>query len=449
MTRIGILHPTTLLGKELIERLRTALRGVEVELLSNREQEIGAVTDVAGHAALVNATDPALIAKLDLLITVGGARGELEGPLGGLREGATALLLAPEEPLGAHPVVEGINLTDARPGRRLLSPDAAHIALAHVVAPLRELAPLAACATVLEPASSADHSGLEEVLGQARALLTFQAQPAPEVFGSQLAFNLLAGSATARRPPIDERLLEAVLGRNLAIDSQVALVGVFHGTSVSVRLELEHPIAVERANELLATSQYLELGGRERPFGSIDAAGRDRVLVVDVHQGRDEHALWLWLFCDNLTRGGAWNAAGIVESLLSELDSEPMVHCPPPKKKKSSSRRVIDGCFAFPPPPRHHRQRSRWPDRGALRGARRHRTPPPRGQPTWRPAHHHHRGRELSGLSCRDHGPGADRPHARSGSTLRCRDPLRDDHGGAPRRPSLRARERQRFLLHL
>lgn len=55
MSTIAIVHPMTLLGKELRETLD---RLQDVRLLSNREDEIGTLTEVAGAAAMVTRYEP-------------------------------------------------------------------------------------------------------------------------------------------------------------------------------------------------------------------------------------------------------------------------------------------------------------------------------------------------------------------------------------------------------
>ncbi|HSL84766.1 MAG TPA: hypothetical protein VLF66_18475, partial [Thermoanaerobaculia bacterium] len=89
--RIAILGPTTLLGKELRELLgrRKELRG-KIALLAASEEEVGAVTETGGAAALVSRVEPGALEGVDVIFCCG----PVEHDLAVIRrrpEGATAI----------------------------------------------------------------------------------------------------------------------------------------------------------------------------------------------------------------------------------------------------------------------------------------------------------------------------------------------------------------------
>ncbi|HBL32028.1 MAG TPA: hypothetical protein DD490_34835, partial [Acidobacteria bacterium] len=63
-------------------------------------------------------------------------------------------------------VVAGVNTEAAHPGTLMVSPHPAVVLLAHLLHPLRELAPTSAVAHVIQPASLHDTAGLDELFEQ-------------------------------------------------------------------------------------------------------------------------------------------------------------------------------------------------------------------------------------------------------------------------------------------
>jgi aspartate-semialdehyde dehydrogenase len=334
MTRLGILNPTGLVAKELLDRLRPERDGVAIRLLTNRADDLGGVSEVAGEPALVLEATPEEIADLDVLAIFDENAAAIEQHLRHLPESAQAIIAGRwEGPAAAapQPLVAGVNLEGTPLSHRLLSPDAATIALALALAPLKDHGLLEVTATALESASERGTPGLEEALAQARALLTFQNQPTSEVFGAQVAFNVLP--LCEERPETDAAstsaptaLLSKLLSQPVTVELRRAFAGTFHGIALSVRVVVERPVSLPVARQLLARGQHLTLVPETTTAGTIDVAGRDEVLVTGLRQGSSDRVLWLWLLCDNLTRGGAGNLAAILSALLAQLRTEPMVH---------------------------------------------------------------------------------------------------------------------------
>lgn len=333
MIRLGILHPKGLLAKELLERLRPHLDVLTIELLSSRQEDLGTLVEVDGEARLLAEATPQALGDLDLLVALESDSETLAPLLQHLPEGATAILVAPVNATpGATPLVSGVNLDPASAaGRRLVSPDATSITLAMVLDGLKGREPREAAVTVLESASVRGEEGLEELLGQARALLSFQQQPEAQVFGSQLAFNLL----THTEPPREDAsasasavsaVLTSVLGTPISIELQSAFAGTFHGLALSARVVFGKAITAEEARRHLEASPHLSVATASHSSGPVDVAGKEQVLVASVRQGINDHVLWFWLLCDNLTRGGASNLLDILTLVLQRLRTETVIH---------------------------------------------------------------------------------------------------------------------------
>jgi aspartate-semialdehyde dehydrogenase len=312
MSAIAILHPTTLLGKELRETLdRRATSWVDVRLLSTHENEIGTLTEVAGAAAVVQRYEPESLAGVSTAFFCGPI--ERNRPLlAELPADALAVILSFDATVeDGEPVVAGINTAPARRGRPLLSPHPAVVLLAHLLHPLTALGLELAVATVVQPASMEGDAGLEELFEQTREIVAMTSRSPTPVFGSQLSFNLLPAV-----PPADP--LAAQLGAVLAAAPPVALQvvqgGIFHGISASVYVRLGGSPGSQTVRKAFAGNPHLEMAEDPKHLGPIDAAASEKVLVGTVRKAADG-GFWLWAVMDNLTRGGALNALEIAEAV--------------------------------------------------------------------------------------------------------------------------------------
>lgn len=322
--RVAILGPTTLLGGEL-RGLLAGREGIaeEITLLAASEEEVGAVTEAAGRAALVNRAEAGSLDGVDLVFSCGSREHDLpvlrERP-----EGATAILLSPDATVDdGEPVVAGINPEAARPGAVLLSPHPAAIALAYLLAPLAEVVPeegpeeglRGATATTVQPVSVFGSRGLDDLLDQTRDLLAMTGEARESVFARQLAFNLYPtpeGSATLAG------LVRRATGLEAPLAIQALQGPVFHGLSSSLFVRFGADPGEAAVREALAGQEDVSLSDAAPP-GPIDSAARDDVLVGSV-QADPGHpgGYWIWAVMDNLTRGGALNAVEIADRLLSE-----------------------------------------------------------------------------------------------------------------------------------
>lgn len=321
MTRLVLLAPTTLLGKELIEKLdaRPDL-WQDLDLLSLDDEEIGALTDAAGAAALVRRAEPGTLDGADVVF-VCGASATYREVLANRGAETTVVLLDPaaDDP-EATPVVAGLNLDQALPGRVLASPHPGSLLLAHLLQPLLGAGVREAVATLVQPASLYGRAGLDELFEQARRLVSLQGQEPSELFGRQLAFNLYP----ARRPPARlAALARQVLGageRDLPLAVHVLQGAIFHGLSALVHVHLGEDLPPDEVRRRLAANPLIELSepgeGGEDLLGPIDVAASEAVVVGPVERDPDG-GTWIWAVMDNLTRGGATNAVAILEQVAA------------------------------------------------------------------------------------------------------------------------------------
>ena len=198
MTRLAIIEPRTLVG----EAVRDALGSTgdiwdQVDLMTSDTESVGAVTEVGGQAALVQATDPEALAHADVVLFCGP---EIDHTgIESLAPSTRTILLDCQEPLTeATPIVAGVNSEEISGTQLIVNPSSATLVLSHLLAPLADCGAIDIVAHVLEPASARDQAGLDELIDQTRAILSMSDERPQAVFGTKLAFNLIPWRITHR-----------------------------------------------------------------------------------------------------------------------------------------------------------------------------------------------------------------------------------------------------------
>ncbi len=319
MTVLAVVEPNTLAGTELRQELRQHRElWSEVRLLSSEaDPEIATLSELDG-AALVQPLSPEQLDGVDLMF-VCGAYDAASPPWAAAGESATTILISPEtSPAGSIPIVSGVNLETATTGGVLVSPHPAVVLLALLLHPLRPLRLTEASAWLVQPATMRGRAGMDELMAQTRGLLVFSDERPTDVFGQQLAFNLLpTGQAAA--PLANE--VASLLGGDVTPAIEIVQGAVFHSFTASVLVGFEEDPGAEAIEAALGAHPFLEL---PKPDGApgpspISAAGSNEVLLGAVtpiagQPGR----YWVRAVMDNLTRGGAVNALEIAAFVLGQ-----------------------------------------------------------------------------------------------------------------------------------
>lgn len=316
MKRIGVVHPTSLVAREIRERLeRRPELWSELRLLSTREEEIGTVTEIAGRAALVERYDPDDAPELELLVLCDDQ--DHSAPvLARLAPAVTAVIVAREAaPGGGQILVAGVNLEGAEPERILVSPHPVVVALCRLLQPLRPLGLESCTATILQPASFHGEEALDEVFSQTRKLLGFHPIGPGGPFGGQIAFNLLPAD-NAAVPDLCAQLRD-LLGGSPRISLQLLQAGVFHGLSISACCRFDADPGIDALRDAFESAPGVEQVEDPDELGPVVAASRDEVLIGHVRgAGEWPGAYWLWGVTDHLVLEGA-NAVAICAAHLA------------------------------------------------------------------------------------------------------------------------------------
>jgi len=135
------------------------------------------------------------------------------------------------------------------------------------------------------------------------------------VFDRQLAFNLYPA------PEHREELIVAQLRGLIDVRTQVALSitqgTLFHGHTFSLFVKTEEELEIGDGEESLRANAAIALPEGDEQIGTIDAAGKDEVVVAEVRRDPSiAGGFWVWAVCDNLRRGSALNAVLVAEKVL-------------------------------------------------------------------------------------------------------------------------------------
>ena len=241
-------------------------------------------------------------------------------------DNSSAFRMDPEVPL----IVSEVNghLIHDVPKRIIANPNCTTMAAMPVLKPLHDEAGLVRLiASTYQAVSGGGLAGVDELDKQARQVVDRAAElthagdavdfPAPEKFARPIAFNVLpfAGSLIddGEFETDEERKLRNESRKildipDLAVSGTCVRVPVFTGHSLSMNVEFERPISVERAYELLAAAPGVLISDIPTP---LEAAGKDPSFVGRIrrdHGVPDGRGLALFVSNDNLRKGAALNA---------------------------------------------------------------------------------------------------------------------------------------------
>ncbi|MYW94658.1 aspartate-semialdehyde dehydrogenase [Amycolatopsis rubida] len=285
----------------------------------------------------VEDTATADLSGLDIaLFSAGGATSREQAPrfaeAGAIVvDNSSAFRRDPDVPL----IVSEVNpeaIKDVRKGI-IANPNCTTMAAMPVLKPLHDEAGLVRIiASTYQAVSGSGLAGVDELAAQANAVASRAASlthdgsavefPAPAKYVAPIAFNVLpmAGSI------VDDGTFETdeeqklrnesrkILGiPELLVSGTCVRVPVFTGHSLSINVEFERPLSVERATELLSHAPGVQLADVPTP---LQAAGIDPSLVGRIRTDPgvpDGRGLALFVSADNLRKGAALNTVQIAE----------------------------------------------------------------------------------------------------------------------------------------
>ncbi len=177
--------------------------------------------------------------------------------------------------------------------------------------------------------SGAGKAGMDELFEQTRAV--FVGDPKEnKKFTKQIAFNVIphidsfVGADTGYDGYTKEEVKMAaetnkMLDPDIRVTATAVRVPVFVGHSEAINIELERPLSVEQAHEVLRSAPGVMLVDKREDGGyvtPIECVGEYATYVSRVRKDPTvENGLALWCVSDNLRKGAALNAVQIAELL--------------------------------------------------------------------------------------------------------------------------------------
>jgi len=316
--RLGIVNPLTLVGTEIQSILRErAFPFDKVVLLDSTGTATGALTAIGDEPAVVLPVSDDELEDCDIVFFCGPAEGNREWIERYEEDKFVAIDLSqPSSVSDGKLAVAGVNLDEIVSGDRLIiSPHPVAIPIALILHQVEMLGRVESCtATVVQPASVFEQLGVEELAKQSISILNIQTVP-HEVFDRQLAFNLY---------PAAERNEEFIAKQVHTLtdpDTQLALLitqgTIFHGHTFSLFVKTKEALDIERITDTLRANAAIAFAEGDQEFGTIDAAGKDEVLIAEVRADASiRGGFWVWAVCDNLRRSSALNAIHVAEKVL-------------------------------------------------------------------------------------------------------------------------------------
>ncbi|HEX2833051.1 MAG TPA: Asd/ArgC dimerization domain-containing protein [Thermoanaerobaculia bacterium] len=315
--RLGIINPTTLVGNEIKTILRErAFPFAKVALLDASGKAEGALTDVGDEPAIVAAVAQEGLDDLDLVFFCGPAASNRDWIARSGTDDFIAIDLSqPTTAEDGKLAIAGLNLEQLHGEHVLVSPHPVAIPIALILHQIATVSRVESCtATVVQPASEFEQEGVEELATQTISVMNVQSVP-KTVFDRQVAFNLFPAAGHHEEFIVSQ--IRSVTDARTQIALMITQGTIFHSHTFSLFIKTAEELSADRILEALRANPALALPEGDQEFGTIDAAGKDEVLIAEVRPDPSiRGGFWVWAVCDNLRRSSALNAVLVAENVL-------------------------------------------------------------------------------------------------------------------------------------
>jgi aspartate-semialdehyde dehydrogenase len=307
--RLGIVNPLTLVGTEIQTILRErAFPYTKIALLDATGLAAGALTEVDFEPTVVAPVAQEGLDDLDLVFFCGPAAANQEWIAKHTDDDFIAIDVS--QPSSAVNL-ESIDAADDV----LISPHPVAIPIALILHQIGTLSPIEICtATVVQPASEFEQEGVEELAKQTFSVLNIVSVPTA-VFDRQLAFNLYP--ALEHNEAFIVTQVRSLTNARAQIALLITQGTIFHSHTFSLFIKTREDLDSASIIEALKANPALVFPEGDQQFGTIDAAGKDEVLIAEVRPDPTiRGGFWVWAVCDNLRRSSALNAVLVAEKVL-------------------------------------------------------------------------------------------------------------------------------------
>jgi aspartate-semialdehyde dehydrogenase len=316
--RLGIVNPMTLVGNEIKTILRErSFPFAKIALLDSSGLAAGALTEVHDEPAVVASVSQEGLDDLDVVFFCGSPESNREWIERHQEDEFIAIDLSQPTTIEEGKLaIADLNLDEITEGDALLvSPHPIAIPIALILHQLGTVATIESCvANVVQPASAFEQEGVEELAAQTVSVLNIQSVP-QTIFDRQLAFNLYP--AGERHEEVIVSQVRALTNTRLELALLVTQGTIFHSHTFSLFVRTRDEVDIDRITDALKANPAIAFAEGDQQFGTIDAAGKDEVLVAEVRADPSiRGGFWVWAVCDNLRRGSALNAVLVAEKVM-------------------------------------------------------------------------------------------------------------------------------------
>jgi len=336
-TRVAIVGASSLRGKELKQVLEDRNFPAEEIVLLDETAMAGTLTEAAGEPTFIHALDEDSFDRVRVAFFAGSASEAEHNWKAAQRAGATVVDLTGAVKASGRAVWWIPSLSAAFPLPRhgangaaepvpYFSSSAPVIIGATLAAALGKFKPQRIVLTLFPPVSERDQAGIEELESQTTNLLSFRPIE-QEIFGAQVAFNLLSAygeetkpSLASLRDEIAQDLCKYLAGRAPAPVIQLVQAPVFYGYAFSAYADFEAAVPLETLSASLADFG-VKIGSLGAAPTNVSIAGESEIqLALPQVDASVPEGVWLWGVADNL-RLAATNAVRIAEELIAKSAS--------------------------------------------------------------------------------------------------------------------------------
>jgi aspartate-semialdehyde dehydrogenase len=175
--------------------------------------------------------------------------------------------------------------------------------------------------------SGAGKVAMDELWQQTKGVYVPGREVEPHNFPKQIAFNCIPQIDVFMEDGYTKEEWKMMVETKKILDPKIKLtatcvrVPVFVGHSESVNIELEKPLTVEEAREILRQAPGIMVVDKHEPGGyvtPVEAAGEFATYVSRIREDTTvENGLAFWVVADNLLKGAALNTVQIAETIIS------------------------------------------------------------------------------------------------------------------------------------
>ena len=239
-------------------------------------------------------------------------------------DNSSAFRMDDEVPL----VIPEVNPEKAREHSGIIAnPNCSTIQTVVALAPLQRAAGIKrVVAATYQAISGAGKSAVDELMEQSRAHLAGEEVTVQHI-AHQLAFSLvphidvfLDDGYTNEEEKMVRETRKILDLPGLPVTATTVRAPVVNGHSIALNVELQSPLAAEKARTLLEQAPGVVVmdNPAEKVYPMpLQVSGRDEVYVGRIRADRSvDHGLNLWVVADNIRKGAALNSIQIAELLL-------------------------------------------------------------------------------------------------------------------------------------